>query len=87
MSALGDVFKAAGVAHQQLVEIVALLKDNPMAAMAAVQKLELDETVLQQVMGVVMANPNAIEDLAKELGLSDEDIKAVQDQIKGSMQG
>lgn len=86
MSALGDVFTTAGVAQQQLIEIVALLKDNPMAAMAAVQKLELDQTVMQQVMGVVMANPNAIEELAKELGLSDQDIKAVQDQIKGSIQ-
>ena len=53
MSALGDIFTTAGVAQEKLVEIVALLKQNPLAAMSAVQELKLSDTVMQQIMGVV----------------------------------
>jgi hypothetical protein len=85
MSALGEIFQSAGVSRDKLVEIVALLKENPMAAMSAVQQLQLSEDVMQKVMGVVMMNPAAIEELAQELGLSEEDLKAIQSQVKGSL--
>lgn len=82
MSLLGDIFKSAGVSEDKLLTVVKLLKENPMAAMAAVQELNLAEDVIQKVMGAVMMNPSAIEDLVKELGLSDEDLSAIKSQVQ-----
>jgi hypothetical protein len=82
MSVLGDVFKSAGVSDDKLLAVVKLLKENPMAAMAAVQELNLGEEVIQKVMGAVMVNPAAIEELAKELGLSDDDLSAIKNQVQ-----
>jgi hypothetical protein len=79
---LGDIFEQAGIEREKLLEIVKLLKENPMAAMAAVQGLNLSEEIMQKVMGTVMMNPNAIEELAKELGLSDEDLKNIKDRVQ-----
>ena len=82
MSVLGDVFKSAGVSDDKLLAVVKLLKENPMAAMSAVQELNLGEEVIQKVMGAVMVNPAAIEELAKELGLSDDDLTAIKNQVQ-----
>lgn len=84
MSVLGDIFKNAGVEQAKLVEVVKLLKENPMAAMAAVQALNLPEETIQQVMGAVMVNPAAIEDFARELGLSEDDLTAIKNQVNQS---
>jgi hypothetical protein len=81
MSVLGQIFNAAGVEKQKLFNVVELLRENPMAAMLAVQELKLSDEVMQKIMATVMMNPKAIEDLALELGLSQEDISVIKNQI------
>lgn len=82
MSKLGNIFKEAGVEEEQLVKIVGLLKDNPMAAMAAVQELNLPQETIQQVMALVMMEPNSIEEMASELGLGGEDLDLIKKQMQ-----
>ena len=81
MSVLGQIFLEAGVEKAKLFNVVDLLRVNPMAAMVAVQELKLSDEVMHKIMATVMMNPNAIEDLAKELGLSQEDISVIKNQI------
>lgn len=82
MSALGDIFKKEGVSEAQLSEIVGALKVDPMAAMAQVKALNLSEEANGKIIAVVMTQPDAIDELATELGLSQEDI----DIVKKTMQ-
>lgn len=82
MSKLGELFKSAGVENDQLLKIVGLLKDNPLAAMAAVQELNLPQETIQQVMAVVMADPGSIEEMASELGLGGEDLDLIKKQMQ-----
>ena len=81
MSILGQIFTAAGVEQQKLIQVVNLLRANPMAAMVAVQELKLSDDVMKKIMVTVMMDPHAIEDLAKELGLTEEDISAIKNKF------
>jgi hypothetical protein len=81
MSVLGDIFKEANVSDDKIKEIVEKLRENPLDALAAVQALNLDQEVIGKIMGTVMSNPNAIDELAKEMGVSQEDIDKIKDQI------
>ena len=84
MSELATIFTSAGVAEDKLVTIVKMLRENPLAALSAVQELQLPNDVIQQIMGIVMSNPSAIEELAQSMGLSEEDISAIKEQIPQS---
>jgi NACalpha-BTF3-like transcription factor len=81
MSQLGNIFKEAGINEDTIKDIVSKLKVNPIDAMAAVQALNLPNEVVQNIMGTVMMNPSAIEELAQELGMGGEDIAAIKDQL------
>lgn len=81
MSQLGQIFNDAGIDKEAISSIVKKLKENPIEAMAAVQALNLPNDVVQNIMGTVMMNPNAIEELALEMGLGGDDIKAIKDQL------
>lgn len=61
---------------QKLQDVMAGAKDNPMAAMAAVQEI-LPPEMLQQLMMTFMQNPDALSDLAAEAGVSEDQIDAV----------
>jgi hypothetical protein len=82
MSKLGDLFTQAGVEKDQLLKIVGLLKENPMAAMAAVQELNLPPETIQKVMGLVMTDPGCIEEMALDLGLGGEDLDLIKKQMQ-----
>ena len=78
-----DLLKNLNVTPEQmekLQDVMAGAKDNPMAAMAAVQEI-LPADVIQQLMMSMMQNPDALKDLAKSAGVSDEQI----DELKGQL--
>lgn len=82
MSALGDIFKQHNIDESALKNLVAELKTNPMAAMGLLQGLNLPPEVMQQLMGIVMMNPTAIDEFAAELGVSQEDIDELKNNFK-----
>ena len=78
-----DLLKNLNVTPEQmekLQDVMAGAKDNPMAAMAAVQEI-LPADVIQPLMMSMMQNPDALKDLAKSAGVSDEQI----DELKGQL--
>jgi hypothetical protein len=87
MSVLGDIFKEANVTTEQIKDIVEKLKSNPLEALAAVQALNLSDEVNGKIMGTVMSNPDAINELAKEVGISDEDLENIKKQMENPPTG
>jgi len=81
MSKLGEIFKAAGVSEISIITIIQKLKNNPIEAMTAIQALNLPNDTVQNIMGTVMMNPKAIEELAFELGLDDKDVQAIKSKL------
>ncbi|MBF0196664.1 MAG: DUF2999 family protein [Planctomycetes bacterium] len=81
MSELKKIFTEAGVEEEQLRSIVSLLKENPMGALLAIQQLQLPEEVMQKIMSVAMSDPASVEELAKEMGLTEEDVESIKTQL------
>lgn len=83
MSLLGDILGKAGVSQEQMTELVSLLKTDPSALLTRVQDFAFPPEVLQQLMGVVLMQPQAIEELATELGITDEELAGIKSKIGG----
>jgi hypothetical protein len=81
MSQLAELFKDSNITKDQLVDLVKTLLDNPMAAMAKVQELNLPPQMVQQIMGIVMANPGEIGDFAKSLGIDMNLVEKVKEKV------
>ncbi len=73
-----EMLKNMNIPADKLEEIMANAKDNPMAAMAAIQEY-LSPEMIQQLMMMFMQNPDAFSEMAESAGVSSDQI----DQIKG----
>ncbi|MDD2941397.1 MAG: DUF2999 family protein [bacterium] len=83
MSLLGDILGKAGISQEQMTELVSLLKDDPSALLTRIQEFALPPEILQQLMGVVLMQPQAIEELATELGITNEDLAGIKSSLGG----
>ena len=81
MSQLAELFKDSNVTKDQLVDLVKTLLENPMMAMAKVQELNLPPQMMQQIMGIVMANPGEISEFAKSLGIDLDLVDKVKEKV------
>jgi len=78
-----DFFKNLNLTPEQiekLQDVMGSAKDNPMAAMAAIQEILPPETI-QQLMMMFMQNPQAFTDIAEQAGVPQDQI----DEIKGNL--
>lgn len=78
-----DFFKNLNLTPDQiekLQEVMSNAKDNPMAAMAAIQEI-LPPEAIQQLMMMFMQNPDAFADIAKEAGVSEDQINQVKNNL------
>jgi len=78
-----DFFKNLNLTPEQIEKLQTVMgeaKDNPMAAMAAIQEILPPETI-QQLMMMFMQNPDAFNDIAAQAGVSEDQIN----EIKGSI--
>ena len=81
MSQLGEILTKNNVSTEQVKEIVAALKINPLSAMEKLSQLNLGAETIQQMLGVVMMNPSSITELAEEMGISSEEIDLVKQNL------
>lgn len=81
MSKLGEIFKREGVSNETLIEIVRTLQEDQMQAMTMVAELNLPNEANTEIMQAVMSDPNAIDELAKEIGISEEEIDSIKDKL------
>lgn len=87
MSDLKTLFDQSGLSKDQIEDLIKTLIENPMAAMAKVGELNLDPSFMQQAMGIVMSNPQAVADFAQELGLSPDLVAEAKTKLAGMMPG
>jgi len=79
MAALTELMKEIGITDEQIQDIVGKIKENPFAALGAVQELNLPPESVQRVVGLVMTNPQVIHEAMEEYGLTEEDVQKVKD--------
>jgi hypothetical protein len=77
---LTDLLQGMNIPQDELMEIMALAKQDPMAAMAKIQKY-LSPEMIQSMMQMMMSNPAAMQDAMKQAGISDEDAEKLKDQF------
>lgn len=80
MSTLNDLFAELGVSKETVKELVALYRSDQMAAMAKFNELNLPQEKVMAIAMQLMMNPAALDDLAEELGITQDEI----DQVKSN---
>ena len=84
MSELKKLLEEYKIPNEKLNELTKTIKDNPMAAMAHIQQLQLPPDFFQKIMSIVMTNPNAAMDFASDLGISKDTVKELEKNLKPS---
>ncbi|MCF2857618.1 DUF2999 domain-containing protein [Pseudoalteromonas sp. SMS1] len=69
MNPIIALLKEHNISDEQIKDVFKALTENPLMAMATVQQLAIPPEKLQQLMGLVMQNPNLIKEAVNELGL------------------
>ena len=82
MSGLFEMLKELDIPEDKLQEIAAAAKENPMAAMGAIQEYFTPE-MIQKFMAFSMSNPDALGDLASQAGISEEKLQEAKNQFPG----
>jgi hypothetical protein len=83
MEELLELFEQFEIPEERLRAVAAQALENPMAAMASLQEYMTPE-MTQQLLGYLMTNPAALEQVARHVGLSDEDVGRIQDKLNPS---
>lgn len=78
--ALGEFLQGMNIPEDELADIMALAKQDPMAAMAKIQQY-LSPEMIQSMMQMMMSNPAAMQDAMKQAGISEEDAAKLKDQF------
>ncbi|QLE86984.1 DUF2999 family protein [Shewanella sp. Scap07] len=82
MNPIIAMLKEHNISDAQINELFQTLTANPMAAMATIAQLGIPPEKLQQLMGLVMQNPNLIKEAVNELGLDMEKVEAAKAQLQ-----
>jgi hypothetical protein len=81
MNPIIATLKEHNVSDEQIAELFEALTQNPMMAMAMVQQLGIPPEKLQQLMSVVMTEPQLIKEATDELGLDFAKVQAAKEKL------
>ncbi|NRA64673.1 MAG: DUF2999 family protein [Pseudobacteriovorax sp.] len=81
MTDILKIFEKYQVEVEKLKSLASAVNENPMAAMGLLQQLQLPPEALQELMGVVMMNPQALKDFAKSMGVDEATIDNLSSKI------
>ncbi len=84
MSTLSELIKELNIAPEKFAELSSAMS-NPFMAMQKIQELGIPMEFFQKAMMIMMTNPNALSELAQEMGASDEQLKSAQEMVNGMM--
>ena len=76
-----DLLQKLGLTEDQGKQLLEAAGSNPMEALGLLQSFNPDPAALQNLMAEFMANPNVFIDLAKSLGVSQEQIDSMKNQF------
>ncbi|MCF7499446.1 MULTISPECIES: DUF2999 family protein [unclassified Pseudoalteromonas] len=82
MNPIIETLKEHNVSDEQVHALFSAFLENPMLAMAQIQQLGIPPEKLQQLMALVMTQPNLIKDAAESLGINAEQVEQAKQQFK-----
>ena len=82
MNPIIETLKEHNVSDEQVHALFSAFLENPMMAMAQIQQLSIPPEKLQQLMALVMTQPNLIKEAAESLGINAEQVEQAKQQFK-----
>ncbi|UJX26921.1 MULTISPECIES: DUF2999 family protein [Pseudoalteromonas] len=82
MNPIIETLKEHNVSDEQVHALFSAFLENPMMAMAQIQQLGIPPEKLQQLMALVMTQPNLIKEAAESLGINAEQVEQAKQQFK-----
>lgn len=82
MNPIIETLKEHNVSDEQVHALFSAFLENPMVAMAQIQQLGIPPEKLQQLMALVMTQPNLIKEAAESLGINAEQVEQAKQQFK-----
>ena len=79
---LKKLFEEVNISEDQLKGLAETLEKDPMAAIGIIQQLNLPPDFFQRMMATVAENPNAILDMASQMGISEEAVSDLEKKLK-----
>ncbi len=78
---IGQMMEKLNLDAGKLQELATALQSNPFAAMSKIQELGITMDMIQTIMKLVMANPTAFVEAAKQAGVSEEALSMMKNQM------
>jgi hypothetical protein len=82
MNPIIQILNESNISKEKTKELFQALTENPMMAMALIQTMGIAPEKLQQIMGLVMTNPNIIKEAVEELGFDFAKVEAAKEKLK-----
>jgi len=76
-----QMLKEENIGEDKIKELFNTLTENPMMAMMTIQQLGILPEKLQNIMGLVMTQPNLIKEAVEELGLDYDKVEKAKEQL------
>ena len=81
MNPIIQMLKEENIGEDKIKELFNTLTENPMMAMMTIQQLGIQPEKLQNIMGLVMTQPNLIKEAVEELGLDYDKVEEAKEQL------
>lgn len=81
MNPILAILKEHNISDEKAKALFEAFTQNPMMAMVLVQELGIPPEQLQQLMAIVMAQPDLVKEATDELGLDFEKVKEAKDKL------
>ncbi|PAJ73678.1 hypothetical protein CJF42_14380 [Pseudoalteromonas sp. NBT06-2] len=85
MNPIIQILNESNISKEKTKKLFQALTENPMAAMALIQTMGIAPEKLQQIMGLVMTNPNIIKEAVEELGFDFSKVEAAKEKLKSGL--
>ena len=74
MNEVTKILQDVGVSKEQVAELIQVYRENPIAAMAKFNDLNIPEEQTMALLGQFMMNPKLIDEIAAEFGLTADEL-------------
>ncbi len=82
MNPIIQMLKEENISEEKTNELFQSFTENPLMAMGIIQQLGIPPEKLQELMGLVMTQPNLIKEAVEELGLDFSKVEAAKTKLK-----
>ncbi len=77
---LMELLKGMNIPEDEMAEIASLIQENPMAAVAKIQKYMSPE-MMQSMMQLMMTNPEAMSEAMEKAGIDEDQLEDLKGQL------